>query len=141
MPNSRRPVLICTGAQTLDDDTVEFIRTNKYVTSIIDAAGERVIRRSNEMTDDEYKSFIGFMKRDSEGNIIFNEYIKVKTIGGDASAFIGQRHISDYDTPQDYIWVRDYPRFYFDTLKLKTAELAVILDETKLENYKEYSVI
>jgi len=36
----RKPVLIVTGAKILDDDTINFIVTNKYITSIVDTDRE-----------------------------------------------------------------------------------------------------
>ena len=138
--SDRRPVLIVTGAKGLDDDTFNFIQTNTYTVSMIDVDGERVTKQNVEAGNDA-KSFIGFPAYDTNGNIIPNTWQKIKVVGGNADAFIGTRNVSGKPTPQNYTWVREYPRFYFNTLKLKKDSVTIIRNSKLLKEYEDYYTV
>ena len=138
--NTRKPVLIVTGVKELDDDTVNFIQTNTYTVSIVDVDSEK-IQKVTDTAGKEAKSFIGYPQRDSNGNIIPNAWEKIKTVGGDSNAFIGTRKVPGKPTPQNYTWVREYPRFYFNTLKLKKDSVTIIRNSKLLKEYEDYYTV
>lgn len=164
----RKPVLIITGDKTLDDNTVDFIVSNYYTTSIIDIDQERIIQ-AKARASEESSSFIGVPVLDENGDTILNKWKKIKIVGGVPGSFIGttvesveinnenvnkiafNRKIpqADYDsigrnrapTPQEYEWVRQYPRLYFDTLKLKETEIKLFQNTYQLKEFEEYYTV
>ena len=164
----RIPVLIITADKTIDDDTVDFIVSNYYTTSIINV-DEESIERVEAYADRDDASFIGIPKKDENGDVILNQWTKLKIVGGVYGAFIGttmetveinnesvnkitfNRKIpqADYDniglnrapTPQEYEWVRQYPRLYFDTLKLKETEIKLFQGTYQLKEFEEYYTV
>lgn len=164
----RKPVLIITGDKTLDDNTVDFIVSNYYTTSIIDIDQERIIQ-AKARASKESSSFIGVPVLDENGDTVLNKWKKIKIVGGVPGSFIGttvesveinnenvnkiafNRKIpqADYDsigrnrapTPQEYEWVRQYPRLYFDTLKLKETEIKLFQDTYQLKEFEEYYTV
>lgn len=144
----RFPALIVTGAKELTDEVIEFIRTNKYTTKIVSVDNERIETRSQTTTQQRFKSFIGYPQYDSNGNIILNSWNTIKIVGGNSNAFIGTRKITaqDFDgngttrmpTPQEHTWVRQYPRLYFDTLKLQPEEIKIFQNMDQLTNNEDY---
>jgi len=120
-PATRKPVLIVTGAKTLDNNTINFIRTGKYTVSTISVDDEAVVtttRTLDQNKDAEYLAFIGLVEYDSDGMVIPNSWTNRHIVSG-SNLFIGQRAVSGTPTPQEYQYVREYPRFYFNSLKLK----------------------
>lgn len=139
--STRKPVLIVTGVKELDDDTFNFIKTNVYTVSIVNVDGERV-QKKNVGAGDAAKSFIGFPQYDSQGNIIPNAWSEQRiVVGGNSNAFIGTRNVSGHPTPQSYTWVREYPRFYFNTLKLKKDSVTIIRNSRLLKEYEDYYTV
>ena len=164
----RKPVLIITGDKTLDDNTVDFIVSNYYTTSIIDVDQERIIQAKAQASE-ESSSFIGVPVLDENGDTVLNKWKKIKIVGGIPGSFIGttvesveinnenvnkiafNRKIpqADYDsigrnrapTPQEYEWVRQYPRLYFDTLKLKETEIKLFQNTYQLKEFEEYYTV
>lgn len=161
----RKPVLIVTGAKALDDKTVDFIVSNYYTTSIIDVDTERIKEVKAEAAK-EAKSFIGVPVLDENGDTILNQWEEIKLVGGQIGVVIGanfetvqidgnsvtklafNRKIpqADYDstgryrapTPQEYEWVRQYPRLYFDTLKLKSNDIKLFYKKLALNEFEDY---
>ena len=164
----RIPVLIITADKTIDDDTVDFIVSNYYTTSIINVDTES-IERVEAYADEDAASFIGIPKKDENGDVILNQWTKIKIVGGVYGAFIGttmetveidnenvnkiafNRKIpqADYDnvgltrapTPQEYEWIRQYPRLYFDTLKLKETEIKLFQGTYQLKEFEDYYTV
>jgi len=87
--------LIVTGAKELDDDTYNFLVTNKYKVSYVDPDTERIV--TNLVTADaEARSFIGYPIYNQDGSVTWENIL---TVGGQASRFLGTREVSngDYD--------------------------------------------
>ena len=145
--NSVQLALIVTGAKDLDDTTYDFIVNNRYTTQWVNPDTERIETRIIE-GNNESKSFIGYPIYDSEGNVTWE---KILVTGGNASRFIGTRQVAneDYDnngtprapTPQEYQYKRVYPRFYFDSLKLKHDELKIFQHAYELEENTDYYIV
>jgi hypothetical protein len=139
--STRKPVLIVTGVKELDDDTFNFIKTNTYTVSIVNIDTEK-IEKITESAGKEAKSFIGYPQYDSQGNIIPNAWGEQRiVVGGNSNAFIGTRKVSGHPTPQSYTWVREYPRFYFNTLKLKKDSVTIIRNNRLLKEYEDYYTV
>jgi hypothetical protein len=152
--STRIPALIVTGAKTLDDDTFNFITTNYYKVTTVDADN---VEFTNEWKKaNTAYSFIGVPARDSDGNIILGQWKIIKELTN-THDFIGLKVENNYHairvvdkqnydgngvprfpTPQEYDLVRQYPRLYFDTLKLKEDELKIFRGTYQLKNYEEY---
>lgn len=154
---TRIPVLIITGAKTMDEDTFNFVVTNYYKTTGIDV--DDVVLTENWTRANEAFSFIGYPKTDDADNILLNQWVTLKVLDN-YNDFIGMRvengyhairsiETYDYDqngilrapTPQEYHLIRQYPRLYFDTLKLKADQLKLFRGTKQLENYVDYYII
>ena len=167
----RIPVLIVTGANTLDDDTIRFITTGHY--AIYNGEGIETTKTwSEEPVGIQYRPFLGYYKtsKSIDGNdepVIstipnteLNEYIQLNMehfIGvetdsnGNVLNFGRDLPSYDYDNngylrppePNEYRYRCVYPRLFFNTLKLKNAsdELRLMQGGLSLENFKDYSVI
>jgi len=90
---------------------------------------------------EEAKSFIAYPAHDEHGNTIFNLWNRIKTVGGDLSAFIGSREVDTRYTLETYPYVREYPRLYFNTLKLQDDTVAILKDGQLLNEYEDYYLV
>ena len=159
----RKPVLIVTGAKSLEDNILNFIVSNYYTVSRINTESTN-IEYIEIKASDNARSFLGYPLYDLNGDQILNNWGKIKTangstkiIGSNASAIIGavdngkvvftrKIPMADYDnngrnrapTPQEYTWIRQYPRLYFNSLKLKSEELKIYQQARQLKEFEEY---
>ena len=154
--NERKPVLIVTGAKSLEDNIIKFIVSNYYTISRINSEYD-TIEYVEIKANDNAKSFIGYPLYDVNGDQILNRWGKIKEIGGNADSIIGATYtdrviftrkipMADYDNngynrapkPQEYTWIRQYPRLYFNSLKLKSEEIKIYQQARQLKEFEEY---
>ena len=154
--NERKPVLIVTGAKSLEDNIIKFIVSNYYTISRINSEYD-TIEYVEIKANDNAKSFIGYPLYDVNGDQILNRWGKIKEVGGNADSIIGATYtdrviftrkipMADYDNngynraskPQEYTWIRQYPRLYFNSLKLKSEEIKLYQQARQLKEFEEY---
>jgi len=122
--NERKPVLIVTGAKSLEDNIIKFIVSNYYTISRINSEYD-TIEYVEIKANDNAKSFIGYPLYDVNGDQILNRWGKIKEVSGNADSIIGATYtdrviftrkipMADYDNngynrapkPQEYTWIR-----------------------------------
>lgn len=153
-PNNNQviPVLILTGAKSLDTNTLKYISTGKFTyTKTVGDAINGITTQTQEVTS-SYQPFIGYyepVKDENEkiigqtavnltninftSDIIYEDDIEPIVVAGEPRAY----------NFTEYTYRRVYPRIYFDTLKLKnySDELHIKLNYLNLENNTDYYVV
>lgn len=148
---TRYPVLIITGTDVLDDDTLNNLVNNTYTERVIEDGD--IVTKQSTFEDFEFMPFIGVYKKEvnEEGEIetTLTRYFTIQP-----SDYLGQcrnvpmhnydgNGIVRYPNDEEYEYRRAYPRLYFNTLKLKnnSSDLFISLNSSMLENLADYSVV
>ena len=147
------PVLIITGTDTLPQNLVEYIQTGVYTysSSLPDQYNERPgISIIN--ADENQCPFIGYYTGDNNG---INTIISIEKLFslnyntdfiGDASQLEFTKEVDGAIFPilvSDYPYQRVYPRFYFNSLKLRdtNSKLRLKINQQELVSNEDYYMI
>ena len=157
----RIPVLIITGADVLDDDTIRYLVKGEY--AIYNGEGLQQETTYSKPVAEKYRPFFGYYttteQKDSTTGSTYTERILNYGPSINDSQYIGAgnedsqyftrnltKHL--YDTfkqpdADEYRYRRVYPRIYFNTLKLKSesSDIHLSMNEKLLEDFKDYSLV
>lgn len=140
-PDSVIPVLILTGAKSLDHNTLEYIATGKF------NYGSTSVSISN--WNSSYLPFIGYydVQQEDQGRV---NLIPIKLVSmnyGTNSPFIYpsvNKNLNDtWPTYKEFEYQRAYPRLYFNTLRLKSngTDFEMKLNNRPVKINTDYYVI
>ena len=159
----RIPVLIITGADVLDDDTIRYLVKGEYV--IYHGEGNQQETTYSDPVIEKYRPFLGYYttteQKDSTTGSTYtervlnygpsisdNQYIGAGADKEDTQYFTRNLTKHLYGTTKqpdayEYRYRRVYPRIYFNTLKLKSesSDIHLSMNEKLLEDFKDYSLV
>lgn len=159
----RIPVLIITGADVLDDDTIRYLVRGDY--AIYKGEGNQQETTYSDPVIEKYRPFLGYYttteQKDSTTGSTYtervlnygpsisdNQYIGAGIDKEDTQYFTRNLTKHLYGTTKqpdayEYRYRRVYPRIYFNTLKLKSesSDIHLSMNEKLLEDFKDYSLV
>ena len=159
----RIPVLIITGADVLDDDTIRYLVRGEY--AIYSGEGLQQEITYSKPVAEKYRPFFGYYttteQKDSTTGSTYterilnygpsisdNQYIGAGADREDTQYFTRNLTEHLYGTTKqpdayEYRYRRVYPRIYFNTLKLKSesSDIHLSMNEKLLEDFKDYSLV